>query len=151
MTVEEEKKRALPEAILVAVDFSPCSLRALEVALRWKPPGGEVIVLHVVDTDLASRVERFELVGYEDAVGKMRRQAEEKLAEVVKGHPAGEFETMIADGVPFAEICKIARDLDCGLVVMGKYGTTPELKDLFFGGTAEKVLRGARQPVLCVP
>jgi nucleotide-binding universal stress UspA family protein len=151
MTAKDKKRRPLPDAILVAVDFSPCSLRALEVALRWKPAGGELILLHVIDTDMARRVERFGIAGYEDALGMMRRQAQGKLAELVSRCPAGEFETMIADGVPFAEICKIARDLDCGLIVMGKYGTALELKDIFFGGTAEKVVRGAGQPVLCVP
>jgi nucleotide-binding universal stress UspA family protein len=151
MNVEKEEGGASPEAILVAVDFSPCSLRALEVALRWKPPGGEVIALHVIDTDLALRAERLGLVDYEKAVVTMRSRAQEKMAEVVKDCRDGELETMIADGVPFAEICKIARDLDCGLVVMGKHGTAPELREIFFGGTAERVLRGARQPVLCVP
>jgi nucleotide-binding universal stress UspA family protein len=151
MTTSSDKSPSLPEAILVGLDFSPCSLRALEVALRWRPPGGEVIALHVVDTGLARRMERFGVATYDEALAKMRGQAEEKLAEVVKGRPEGEVETMIADGIPFAEICKIARDLECGLVVMGKYGMAPELKDFLFGGTAEKVLRGARQPVLCVP
>ena len=78
-------------------------------------------------------------------------RAEGELAELVGEYGDGKFETMLVEGLPFAEICKIANDLDCDLVVMGKYGSAPELKDFLFGGTAEKVLRGARQPVLCVP
>jgi nucleotide-binding universal stress UspA family protein len=109
-----------------------------------------VIVVNVVDTDLARRMERFGICASEEAVAKMRAQAAEKMAELVVERGTGKFETMIAEGIPFAEICKLARDLDCGLVVIGKYGMAPELKDFLFGGTAEKVLRGARQPVLCV-
>ncbi len=43
-------------SILVPVDFSPASLRALDVALALRPEDGEVTVLHVIDTDLATRV-----------------------------------------------------------------------------------------------
>jgi nucleotide-binding universal stress UspA family protein len=151
MTQAGEAKRSVPDAILVAMDFSACALRALDVALAWKPPGGEVIVLHVVDTDLARRVERFDLCASADALARMRAQAEEKMAALVAERGGGKFETIVAEGIPFAEICKMARDLECGLVVMGKHGTAPEMKDFLFGGTAEKVLRGTRHPVLCVP
>ena len=147
----EDEERSTPDAMLVAVDFSTCSMRALDTALRWKPADGEVIVLHVVDTDVARRVERFGIGTYADTVEKMRAQAEEKMADLVTQRGAGQFDTMIAQGVPFTEIYKIATDLDCNLIVMGKYGTGPEIADVLFGGTAEKVLRGARQPVLCVP
>jgi nucleotide-binding universal stress UspA family protein len=151
MTPADEERPALPNAILVAMDFSECSQRALDAALAWKPAAGEVIVLHVVDTNLARQMERFGLSSYDEAVTTMRHQAQERLAALVKERGDTKFETMVADGLPFAEICKIAKDLDCDLVVVGKYGTGPELKDFLFGGTAEKVLRGARQPVLCVP
>lgn len=147
----DEKHDAMPDAILVALDFSPCSERALEAALAWKPEGAEVIALHVVDTDLARRIDRLGLGAPGEALQRLRAQATEKMQTLSEDGGAGKFETMIAEGVPFVEICKIARDLDCGLVVMGKHGTAPELEDFLFGGTAEKVLRGARQPVLCVP
>lgn len=142
---------SLPKAVLVATDFSACSRRALDTALKWRSGAGEVIVLHVVDSTLARRMERLGATVSADAVTKMRAQAEDKLAELVKEYGEGKFETMLVEGLPFAEICKIAKDLDCDLVVMGKYGNTPELKDFLFGGTAEKVLRGTLQPVLCVP
>jgi nucleotide-binding universal stress UspA family protein len=151
MTDARDAQESLPQAILVAVDFSTCSLRALDVALQWKAGAGEVFALHVVDVNLARRLERLGLGVYDEAVAKMRAQAESKFAELVQERGEGKFDTMIAEGLPFAEICKIAKDLDCDLVVMGKYGNAPELKDFLFGGTAEKVLRGARQPVLCVP
>jgi nucleotide-binding universal stress UspA family protein len=140
-----------PEAVLVAVDFSPCSLRALRLALEWLPEGREVVVLHVVDVELAQRMERAGAGTQEAAIGKMRTFAETELARLVAELGRGKFETMVAEGLPFAQICKIATDLDCDLIVMGKYGSAPEVKDLLFGGTAEKVVRAARQPVLCVP
>jgi nucleotide-binding universal stress UspA family protein len=81
----------------------------------------------------------------------MRARAESELSRLAEDFGSGRFETMLVEGVPFAQVCKIANDLDCDLIVMGKYGSAPEVKELLFGGTAEKVLRAARQPVLCVP
>ena len=47
---------------------------------------------------------------------------------------------------------KIARDLDLPMIVIGMRGrTSPPDEEVLFGSTAEKVLRGARVPVLCVP
>jgi nucleotide-binding universal stress UspA family protein len=49
------------------------------------------------------------------------------------------------------EILKIASDLDVDLITIGSRGAVAPIKELLFGGTAEKVLRGALCPVLCVP
>jgi nucleotide-binding universal stress UspA family protein len=49
------------------------------------------------------------------------------------------------------EILKITRDLDFPMIVMGMRGRSSPPEELLFGSTAEKVLRGARIPVLCVP
>ena len=54
-------------------------------------------------------------------------------------------------GVPFIEILKIARDLDLPMIVMGVKGRSTPPEEVLFGSTAEKVLRGARVPVLVVP
>ena len=44
------------EDILVPIDFSPGSLRALDYALAMVDPGGEVYLLHVIDADFLARV-----------------------------------------------------------------------------------------------
>jgi nucleotide-binding universal stress UspA family protein len=61
------------------------------------------------------------------------------------------IERMIVVGSPFVEILKIARDLDLPMIVMGVRGRSTPPEEVLFGSTAEKVLRGARVPVLCVP
>ena len=62
-----------------------------------------------------------------------------------------EIERMVVIGVPFVEILKIARDLDLPMIVMGMRGRALPPEEVLFGSTAEKVLRGSRVPVLCVP
>ncbi|RMG03301.1 MAG: universal stress protein, partial [Acidobacteria bacterium] len=43
------------EDVLVAVDFSQNSLRAIEFALSLVDRDGEVYLLHVIDSDFAER------------------------------------------------------------------------------------------------
>ena len=53
---------------------------------------------------------------------------------------------------PFAEILRIAADLHFSLIVMGIRGRRQGgIEEILFGSTAEKVLRAARIPVVCVP
>lgn len=58
---------------------------------------------------------------------------------------------MIVTGVPFHEIVKTARLEQVDLIVMGRYGGTGELEKIFFGSTAEKVVRVAPCAVLSIP
>ena len=54
-------------------------------------------------------------------------------------------------GVPFQEIIKIAHREQASLIVMGRYEGTGEMEKIFFGGTAEKVVRIAPCAVLSIP
>jgi nucleotide-binding universal stress UspA family protein len=142
--------RPVPGAVLVAVDVSACSRRALETAIGWYSPDAEITAVHVVDVDLARRLETMGVCSHADAVTRMRDRAEREFDEVERAI-AGKFERMVVEGVPFAEIIKIAGDLECDLIVIGTRSAEGGIAELLFGSTAEKVLRGSRIPVLCVP
>ena len=89
----------------------------------------------------------------EDIRERLRQQAESNFESMLEGIDFGqvEVEKMIVVGAPFVEILKIARDLDLPMIVMGVRGRSTPPEELLFGSTAEKVLRGSRVPVLCVP
>ena len=142
---------AQAEELLVAMDFSPCALRAFDAALRWRGGGAEVTLLHVVDSAFVDRIASAGLLARDDALDRLRVHGENELARVVAERTAERVETMVVVGEPFVEIVKIANDLDCDLIVMGTLGRETGIKQLLFGGTAEEVLRAARRPVLCVP
>ena len=139
------------QELLVGVDFSPNSLRALATALRWRNATAEITVLHVVDSSLIDRIGSLGLGQPDEVLAHMRSRAEDEMARLMSERGAERVESMIVVGEPFVEIVKIANDLDCDLIVLGiRSGATP-LKQLLFGGTAEEVLRAASRPVLCVP
>lgn len=137
--------------LLVAVDFSPCSHRALDAALAWSGERAELTVLHVLDLGLVERIESLGLAQREDVLARMRSHAENELARLVADRGAQQVETMVVVGEPFVEIVKIANDLDCDLIFVGIHGREAGIKQLLFGGTAEQVLRATSRPVVCVP
>jgi nucleotide-binding universal stress UspA family protein len=139
--------------ILVPVDFSPCSVNALRVALAMAAPEGDITLLHVIDEHFINDAVAAGLGAAEDIRTRLRDQAEASFSSMLEGLDTGnvDIERMTVVGVPFAEILKIVRDLDLPMIVMGVRGRSTPPEELLFGSTAEKVLRGSRVPVLCVP
>jgi nucleotide-binding universal stress UspA family protein len=139
------------DELLVAVDFSPCSLRGLDAALAWRSGTAELTLLHVLDRGFIERTEQLGLGSGEEFLARLRTRAEDELAGLVAERGEARVETMVVVGEPFVEIAKIARDLECDLIVIGIHGHAAGVAQLLFGGTAERVLRAAPCPVLCVP
>jgi nucleotide-binding universal stress UspA family protein len=142
------------EDILVPIDFSPGSLRALDYALSLVDPGGEVYLMHVIDADFLARVSEEGFCDAETAKTQLQRKAEEQLQQIARKFSFlnVHLESMVVVGKPFAEILRIAIDLHFKLIVMGIRGRHQGgIEEILFGSTAEKVLRAARIPVVCVP
>ncbi|HEY0005528.1 MAG TPA: universal stress protein [Pyrinomonadaceae bacterium] len=139
--------------ILVPVDFSPCSLNAIRAAIGIAAPDGDLTLLHVIDENFVDDAVAAGLGKSDEIQARMRERAEIDFETMLEGIEAGEvdIERMIVIGSPFVEILKIARDLDLPMIVMGVRGRSTPPEEVLFGSTAEKVLRGTRVPVLCVP
>ncbi len=139
--------------ILVPMDFSPCSVNALKVAVGMAAPEGDLTLLHVVDEEFIDNAVAAGMGSTEDIRSRLKELAETNFTSVLEGLDTGQvtIEKMIVVGLPFVEILKIARDLDLPMIVMGIRGRSTSAEELLFGSTAEKVLRGTRVPVLCVP
>lgn len=139
--------------ILVPVDFSPTSLNAVRAAAAIAAPGGDLTLLHVIDQDFLNDAVAASLGTTEEITQRLRERAEADFTSMLEGIETGdvEVERMIVVGAPFVEILKIARDLDLRMIVMGVRGRSTPPEELLFGSTAEKVVRGSRVPVLCIP
>ena len=139
--------------LLVPVDFSPTSVNALRVAVGLAQPGGDVTMLHVIDQDFIDDAVAAGMGNSEEITARLRKRAEENYDAALENVETADVQVarMTVVGVPFVEILKIARDLDLPMIVMGVRGRSAGAEELLFGSTAEKVLRAARVPVLCVP
>jgi len=144
------------QSILVATDFSDCSGVALQTAIALAHGSGtKIILLHVINTKRVNTL--CEYLGEEEdrIVTGLRERAQEQMAKFLKRWaPKGvEVDTMVAVGAPFQEIAVIARELAVDLIAIGGYGPAGRgpIEEVFFGSTAEKVVRLLPCPVLCVP
>lgn len=145
--------------ILVPVDFSPCSDEAFRVACDMaRLCGASMTVVHVIDTGALASFHRLGLLAVpSDAAAQRRRlrhHARLNVRRLMDSEDAKEISItrMVVEGSPFIEIAKIARTGRVDLVVMGSYGgRSGSVDKIFFGSTAEKVVRTAGCPVLTVP
>jgi nucleotide-binding universal stress UspA family protein len=145
--------------ILVPVDFSSCSEEAFRIALTLaRTFQAELLVLHVIDTSALAAFNRLGLLAVSsDAQPQKRRlrhHARLNMRRLLDSEPAKNMKItrVLAEGVPFVEIAQMVRVEKVNLVVLGSYGGRSESVDkIFFGSTAEKVVRTAGCPVLTVP
>lgn len=140
--------------VLVPVDFSLNSMRAVEFAFSLVGEDGELCLLHVIDADFVARLSEEGFSSPEAALNRLRERAEAKMQDVIKSlpEPHPQVESMIVVGKPFAEILRVASDLDFPMIVLGMHGNRAgDIEEILFGSTAEKVMRAAHIPVVCVP
>ena len=139
-------------SVLVPVDFSPFSVKALQTARTFmgqKP--SRLLVLHVIDEDFVNRCIRHSL-GTEGHIKKtLFLSAKARLKDLIHKEGMDDAEMSVCMGTPFLEINKQAIQCDADMVVMGSRGNSGDIKNIFFGSTTERVLRFIKRPVLCVP
>lgn len=137
--------------ILVAIDFSDTSLRALKVArdIAKGKPGAELHLAHIIapvrgplglaqpESDETAMV----ALGASERIEKLCEEAEEGIDARVLGH--------VRVGEPAREIVQLASDIAADLVVVGTHGRTG-VERVLLGSVAEEVVRRAPSPVLTV-
>lgn len=144
------------QTILVATDFSDCACAAFQAAKNLgRPFGAKIILLHVVNDRKVGFLAEHLKVEPESLVPELRQRAQEQLQAFIKQcePDALQVESMVTVGAPFQQVAVLARDLAVDLVILGGYGQRGRapLEEVFFGSTAEKVVRLLPCPVLCVP
>jgi universal stress protein A len=138
--------------ILLPTDFSGCSAEAARVArLLAERFGSRITVLHILDEPAALDPMFRGDVPLELLRGRMEQFARESMDAFLAVHfPGfGNFDTILASGIPWREIIRNARETAAGLIVIGTHGRTG-VEHAIFGSTAEKVVRMAPCPVLSV-
>jgi nucleotide-binding universal stress UspA family protein len=144
--------------ILIPVDFAPSSREAFLVGLRLaRSFQSEVILLHVIDTKSLDALNALGLALPSEEKGQKKRLHHQArlLARGLLALPETKglkITRLLSEGKPFMEIARTTRTEQVDLVVMGSYGgQTGDITRIFFGSTAEKVVRTVTCPVLCVP
>ena len=139
------------------MDFSACSDEAFHVALQLKEAlGADITVMHVIDVTTVDAFNRLGLLAVpSDAVRqrkRLRHHGRLKMRKLLKSQPHGRITHIVVEGTPFVEIGQFARREGIDLIVLGSYGGRSDSMDkIFFGATADKVIRTAGCAGLTVP
>jgi nucleotide-binding universal stress UspA family protein len=140
--------------IVFATDGSPSAAEARQEAFELAGlTGAPLLAVSVEHTSLPPI--GYAPYGYPDIAVELRRIEHERaasaVAEVAAAAAAAGLacETVKPIGVTVDEICRIARERDAQMIVIGSHGWGAAHR-LFFGSVSEGVLHAAPCPVLVV-
>ena len=137
--------------ILVATDGSEGAARALAVAIELaREIRDRIVVVAVWQIPTVD----FGFGGYiaAEVFDELRANAEETVARAAdEARRAGvEAETVVLEGAPAMEICRLARERGSRLIVVGSHGWSAVMR-LMMGSVSSGVVHHAPCPVLVVP
>jgi nucleotide-binding universal stress UspA family protein len=137
--------------ILLATNFRASSNVATNIARQMmENSGAELHAIYVIG-DYFEQISVMFPEGGRSALSRMRAEVESRMQSFA-GEGNGRVKTHIAEGRPYAEIVRLAAEIDADLIVIGTtvhaslFGGAPAL-----GSEIERVVRNAPCPVLCVP
>jgi len=138
--------------VLVPIDFSDCSMHALNYAMALAERfDARIILLHVVEPAVHSEHYLSGPMAFDETNQHLLEAGRERLEDVNRKcvvHRVGS-EPLVRIGHAHSEIADTANALAADLIVLGTHGYTG-LKHVLLGSTAERVVRSAPCPVLTV-
>ena len=156
---KSRRKRSTQEAagrmktILVPVDFSDGSLRALDYAIDLAGRvSARLVVSHAIYLGDMASVDGFGAQGGADLTKIAQDDATRQMQEFVglTKFRGVKYETVVQAGRPVSEICEFAEERDVDLIITATHGRTG-FEHLMIGSVAEQVVRRADRSVLVVP
>ena len=130
------------QRIPLPTDFSRKSLIALNFIRNLRENVGEVIFVHVIEG-----------VRGDEELRENKEMAEDMLQELCNEMQDFGIQSryVIADGgAASKEVCKLAEEENCSLVITGKTGAGP-IKGLLMGSTAQNILLNANRTLWVMP
>jgi nucleotide-binding universal stress UspA family protein len=141
--------------IICAIDFSDCSMHALNYAMSLaQEADAHLTVMHVIELppDVPREVHETVLAGPRNlreylalAEEDARARLKEAIPDSVRAYCT--VDTVQPTGKPYREILRVAEEQTADLIVIGIHGRGP-VDRLLFGSTAEHLVRQASCPVL---
>jgi nucleotide-binding universal stress UspA family protein len=137
--------------ILVPIDFSPRSGKALQYALAIaRRFNARIVLLHVAHADYLVASSDYSVLDYPELMDEVRRAGEQQLADIARSiRKKCPVTTAVETGHPGNLIVETADKLGSDLIIIATHGRTG-FKRAFLGSTAEFVVRHAHCPVLAM-
>ena len=139
------------QLLMVPVDFSEASERALDYAIELaRPFGARICVVHVYQLPVYSFPDGVFMPGAEMAV-QLSTAAQKSLDALItnKGDAGVALQPLLLEGTPWEEINRVAMEQKADMIVLGTHGRRGFTRALM-GSVAETVIRTAVIPVLAI-
>lgn len=150
--IVKREPRGPYQKVLVPVDFSESSRRALEMALRIAPQAN-ITVLNAFEVPFEGKLRFAGMSGetIQSYRAKAREQASQKMRQfdATAGGDAGRILRLVEFGQAPSVIREQADAIEPDLIVMGKHGQS-EWENMLFGSVTKHVIREAGCDVLVV-
>jgi nucleotide-binding universal stress UspA family protein len=132
--------------ILAAIDFSDCSLNALEHAVSIASRGG--LDLHMIWINNPSVTKT---TIYSDSAAKLVEEIRKKFGELVEKYtprmPESKIDFVIREGKVYREIIDEAKEMESLCIVIGTHGVSG-FEQFWIGSNANKLISVAQCPVI---
>jgi nucleotide-binding universal stress UspA family protein len=140
------------QPILVPVDDSDCSQRALDFAVELASSlGAGLVVCHVLELSRAAVMTGGQAQLIPESLELLRAQGKNIVDRAVARASAKVHATpAMPEGAPVEQIENLALELSPAFIVLGSHGRTG-LDRLVMGSVAEGVVRAAPVPVMVFP
>ena len=138
--------------ILLTTDFSKVSSRAVAHAISIaKKYRSKLYIIHVLEPILSPVEYTWAGVQMDDIESNRLSFAEKNLLDWCAEHLPEDFDTrlIVRQGLAVTEILAAAQENEIDLIIMATHGHTG-LAHVFFGSTAERVLKKSELPVMTV-
>lgn len=135
----------LVKKIIAPTDFSELSAEGVRYACKLaKDVGAHVIVLNVVVVDESNVVGKGEIEAHEKRLKELTERLTGSRSDNLK------IRELVVPGQAYAAISDCAEKERADLIVLSSHGRSG-LSRMLIGSVTDKLLRGARCPVLVVP
>ncbi len=151
-TVRAEKSLIGLKTILVPIDFSDNSKKALRYAIPFAQQfKAELILMYVVEPTIYPSDFGFGQVGFPNVEKELQDKAVQEMQELIATMVPSTLQasSVVDSGIPFVEITLYAQRKNVDLIIVATHGTTG-VEHILFGSTAEKIIRKSPCPVLVV-
>jgi len=140
--------------MLVGTDFSDCSQRALDYAVRLSADlGAKLYLVHAIEPVYFAGAFYGPDASVPMLTEEQRRYAKEAMVDLrdsLRRRNVAVADVIIATGPPHQMIVEEAETKKVDLIVVGTHGRGG-VAHLLLGSVAEKVVRSAKCPVLTIP
>lgn len=135
------------DRVVVGMDFSEPAEAAARWTARHFAPGAEMVLVHVIAVPEPPRFFKGKFPPRETVVETARSGADRRMRELSESLGANRIWMEIREGDPAEQIDAVAAEYAADVVIVGPHGARPGIWDRP-GGTAEKLVRESKYPVL---